>query len=599
MAEKLLKKRSEIDNNCKWKLEDIYASNDAWEKDYTMVEELTEKIVEYKGKLSESVESLYNCLKLSEEIAIIMQKLFVYARMRRDEDNADSFYQKLASRAMNLYTKVSAADSFIYPEITSIEDEKLKAFMQDQRLLQYKHYMDDLLRRKKHILSDREEEILAQTADLSSASREIFTMFNNADISFGTIKDETNDDVELTHGNYVNFMKSYNRDIRKSAFSAMYVSYEKMSNTLATTYTSSLKKDWFYAKMRKYSSCVEYSLDDDNVNVSVYDNLIDTVNSNLGAFHKYMELRGKALKLDELHLYDIYVPIVQVPHKEISFNEAKEILLEALKPLGEEYINDLKQAFDCGWIDIYENKGKTSGAYSWGEYTVHPYVLLNYTNTIDDLFTLAHELGHAMHSYYTNKTQPFTYSNYKLFVAEVASTVNEMLLMDYLLKTTTDEEYKAYLLNHYLEEFRGTVFRQTMFAEYEKIVHEKIEKNEPLNKESLSEIYYDLNKKYFGSDVIIDDAIKMEWSRIPHFYRAFYVYKYSIGLCSAVSIVAGIMKDNAAAVPKYLNFLSGGDSDYPINLLKGAGVDLTTPKPIQDGIDKFSEVVDMLLKRYN
>lgn len=450
------------------------------------------------------------------------------------------------------------------------------------------------LRQKEHILSEKEEQILAMSAEISDIGGDVFTMFNNADIKFPYIKDEEGEEIEVTKGRYIAFLESKDRRVRKDAFEAVYSSYKKMKNTLAASLTGNVKKNRFYSLVRKYPSALEASLDNDNIPVDVYTTLIDTVNKNLPLLDRYLKLRKKVLKLDELHMYDLYVPMVEEFDKKIPYEEARTIVAEALKPLGEEYIGYLQKGMNSAWIDVYENEGKTSGAYAWGAYKTHPYVLLNYQNKINDVFTLAHEMGHALHSYYTNMTQPYVYSEYKIFVAEVASTVNESLLMRYLLPRASSKQEKAYLLNHYLEEFRGTVFRQVMFAEFEKIIHEKVEQGEALNAQELSNIYYGLNKKYFGEAVTVDEDIAMEWSRIPHFYSSFYVYKYATGFSSATAIAEKILTEGRPAVDKYLEFLKSGGSNYPLELLKIAGVDLSTPQPIQDALNVFEKTLDEL-----
>jgi oligoendopeptidase F len=590
-----LPKREEIDPKYKWKLEDIYASNDQWERDFNKVKQLLGEIVKFKGTLAHSAKQLLLCLKFAEKLQSLNGKVFVYARMRRDEDNGNPIYQALTNRAMSLNTEVYAAVSFIIPEIISIPEEKLKSFLESDRELKiYIQYIGDILRQKQHILSEREEEILALSTEIANAPSDIFTMINNADIKFPSIKDENGIEVEVTKGRYIKFLESRDRRVRKDAFHALYSSYKRQKNTIASTLGNSVKKDRFYAAVRKYNSSIEASLDADNIPVKVYDNLINTVDKNLNLLHRYLGLRKKALKLDELHMYDLYVPIVEESRKDIPYQEALVLVKKGLHPLGKEYLGYLENAFESGWIDVCENQGKTSGAYSWGTYLTHPYVLLNYQGTINDVFTIAHEMGHAMHSFYTNKTQPYIYSDYRIFVAEVASTVNESLLMSYLLGNTNDKNEKAYLLNHYLEEFRGTLFRQVMFAEFEKITHSSVERGEALTTQTLSRIYRELNEKYFGSGTVIDGDIEMEWARIPHFYSSFYVYKYATGFSAAVSLSQQILNEGKQAVERYMEFLSGGSSDYPLELLKKAGVDLSKPQPVQDALNVFEGALSEL-----
>lgn len=585
--------RADISDSYKWKLEDMYADNAQWEADFARVQELLPAFGQYKGKLSESSQVLYNCLKTSDELSVISDKLYCYARMRRDEDNAQSVYQTMTDRIMMLGTDVSTEMSWITPELTAVPEETLAAFMKENAgLAVYKHFLEDLTRQKKHILPAREEEILAMMGEVAHAPSDIFTMFNNADIRFSHIKDENGNDVELTKGRYSTFMECRNRTVREEAFKAMYKSYISVRNTLGSMYANNLKKDRFYAKIRNYQSSLENALDSDNIAVDVYDNLIETVHRNLPLLHRYLDIRKKLLNVPELHMYDLYVPLIEQPEEKIPYEKALAMVEEGLKPLGQDYVEALKDAFENRWIDVYENRGKTSGAYSWGTWANHPYVLLNYQGAINDVFTIAHEMGHALHSWYTNKTQPYIYSSYKIFVAEVASTVNENILVKDLLAKTTDNKQKAYLLNHYLEEFRGTVFRQTMFAEFEKLVHASIEQGNPLNADGFSTLYRELNQKYFGPNVVIDSEIDMEWSRIPHFYRSFYVYKYATGFSAAASLAKQITEDGPDAVNRYIDFLKSGDSDYPLEILKKAGVDLFTPKPVQDAMDSFKDVLD-------
>lgn len=593
-ANKDLPKRQDIDSKFKWKLEDIYSDISLWEKDFKNVKGLANQIEGYKGKLADP-EILLECLKKSDELLSLNDKVFVYARMKRDEDNGDSTYQALTDRASTLATEVFAAISFIIPEMLSIPEDKLLSYVKSNKeLLMYLFMIQENLRQKDHILSEKEEQILAMSAEISDAAGDIFTMYNNADIKFPYIKNEEGEEVEVTKGRYTAFLESKDRRVRKDAFDAVYSTYKKMKNSLAAMLTANVKRNRFYSMVRKYPTTIEASLDNDNVSVDVYKNLIDTIDKNLNLLDRYLKLRKKVLKLDELHMYDLYVPMVDEFDKKIPYEEAKATVLEALKPMGEEYIGYLKKGMDSGWIDVYENQGKTSGAYAWGGYKTHPYVLLNYQDKINDVFTLAHEMGHALHSYYTNMTQPYVYSEYKIFVAEVASTVNESLLMRYLLPRAKSKQEKAYLLNHYLEEFRGTVYRQTMFAEFEKIIHEKVEQGEALNAKQLCDIYYELNKKYFGKTVTIDEDIAMEWSRIPHFYSSFYVYKYATGFSAATAIAEKILTEGKPAVDKYLEFLKSGGSNYPIELLKIAGVDLSSPKPIQDALDVFEKTLNEL-----
>ncbi|KUK07814.1 MAG: Oligoendopeptidase F, partial [Caldanaerobacter subterraneus] len=558
-----LRERSEIDERYKWRLEDIYKNEELWEEDYRKVKELLKEIVKFKGKIRTS-KDLLEVLKLNDQIGMTASKIFAYARMRRDEDNTNSKYQALSDKAMRLNIEVMSATSFIVPEILSIETEKLRNMIEElEELKIYKQYIEDLIRYKPHVLSPEEEKILAEAETLAESVSTIYSMLNHADLRFPTIKDENGNEVELTHGNFISFMQSKDRNVRKAAFEALYDTYKKFINTFASTLAGSVKKDIFYAKARRYNSSLEASLFEDNVSVEVYNNLIETVHSRLDVLHRYVRLKKKLLKLDELHMYDLYVPLIQEYDKEFTYEEAIELVLEGLKPLGEEYIDLLKKGFESRWVDVYENRGKTSGAYSWGAYGTHPYVLLNFQGKLNDVFTIAHEMGHSLHTYYSNATQPYVYAGYKIFVAEVASTCNEAILMDYLLKNSKDEKERLYVLNHFLEEFRGTVFRQVMFAEFEKLIHEMAERGEPLTAEVLNKKYYELNKLYYGDDIVVDEEISYEWARIPHFYRNFYVYKYATGFSAAIAISQMILNEGEKAVERYKEFLKSGSSDYP------------------------------------
>lgn len=592
---KTLPKRENIEKKYKWKLEDIYPKNSDWEKDFAVSKEYMSEIINFKGKLADSPKKLLKCLTLYSKLMSLTDRVFVYARMKKDEDNSNSLYQGLAGRAYTLMTDVLSSVSFIVPEIIALPENVLNDFISKEKELKiYQQFFNELLRQKEHILSEKEEKLLALSSEMAGSSREIFSMFNNADIRFPNITNENNEEIELTKGNYIKFLESENRRVREDAFNALYTTYGKFKNTLAASLLGSIKAAKFYASTSKYNSSLEASLDSDNITPDVYNNLIDTIDKNLPLLHRYLRLRKKALGLEHLHMYDLYVPMVEKSKMNIPYEEAKDIVKDSLKPLGSEYLSYLDEGFKNGWIDVYENRGKTSGAYSWGTYTTHPYVLLNYQGTINDVFTLAHEMGHAIHSFFTNKAQPYIYSEYKIFVAEVASTVNESLLIKHLLEKTHDPKEKAYLLNHYLEQFRGTVFRQVMFAEFEKIMHEKYNNKEALTTETLCHVYLELNKKYFEKEVEVDKGISIEWARIPHFYSSFYVYKYATGFSAATAISNMILHEGQSAVDRYINFLKGGSSDYPLELLKTAGVDLSTPQPIQDALKIFEETLSKL-----
>ncbi|HZK87434.1 MAG TPA: oligoendopeptidase F [Syntrophomonas sp.] len=595
MTEQQTKKREELDDKYKWNLEKIYANETLWEDDLQTVKKLVDQIVALQGTMAESAEALLKVLQLSDETGRKAEQLYVYARMRRDENNAKPIYQALFDRAESLSVAANSATAFIVPEILTISEAEMQKFMQkNAELAVYKHALDEIIRQKEHILSAPEERLLAMAADLSMASSHIFTMLNNADIRFPVIRDEEGHEVELTKGRYGSFMESSNRQVRQDAFKALYSSYQKLVNTLGASLNSSVKKDIFYARTRKYPSALSASLDGDNVYPEVYNRLIEAVHNNMEPMYRYMLVRKKQLGLDKLHMYDIYTPLVKDYKVNIPYEEAQQTILKALQPLGDEYLSHAQEGLQGGWVDVYENEGKTSGAYSWGTYDTSPYILMNYDNKLDDMFTLAHEMGHSMHSYYSNQTQPYIYAQYSIFVAEVASTVNESLLIDYLLEHSRDKQEKIYLLNHYLEQFRGTVYRQTMFAEFEKIIHERAEQGEAITPERLSAIYKDLNQLYYGPEVVLDEEINMEWARIPHFYSAFYVYKYATGFSAATAIKEAIRQEGAPAVTRYLEFLKSGGSDYPIALLQKAGVDLTTPEPVDDALQYFARLLDEL-----
>lgn len=587
--------RQEVPDQYKWRLEDIYATDAQWERDFQELRIMSKEIQAYKSRLGESARVLLETLQAEERLQQLNEKIYAYARMRRDEDNTNAVYQALTDRADSISTEVQTAVSFILPEILALPEEKLAGFRQMERGLDlYEFAFEEIMRQKDHTLSPAEERIIAQAGEVTEAPANIFKMVNNADITFEPIADEKGSLVEVTHGRYTRLLESRDRRVRRDAFTSMYSSYGKLRNTLAATISSSVKRDIFYARVRKHPSALQASLFEDNIQPQVYDNLIGTVRRNNKAMQRYVELRRRRLGVDELHMYDLYVPLAGEVAWEIPYEESVEIIKKALAPLGSSYGEVLAQGLATGWVDIYENKGKSSGAYSWGPYGTHPYILMNYQNNLNNLFTLAHELGHAMHSYYAFQEQPYIYAHYKIFTAEVASTVNECLLMDYLLKTVTETDRKLYLLNHYLEQFRGTVFRQTMFAEFEKIIHARVEAGEALTPDFLGEAYHQLNLDYYGQGIVVDRDIDLEWARIPHFYTAFYVYKYATGFSAAVSLSRQILTEGEPAVKRYLNFLKSGGSGYPLNLLKAAGVDLSTPVPVQEGLDLFNTLLDQV-----
>jgi oligoendopeptidase F len=588
--------RGEIDDRYKWRLEDLYPSVEAWEQDAAEVRRLSGELAAYQGRLGESAQTLLEALQLQDKIGEKLGRLYAFARMRRDEDNTNATWQGLTDRATSLLVEVQSAKSFFEPELLALPEERIRAFLDESEPLRlYRFLIEELLRQKPHILSAEVEQVLAAAGEVMNAPGHIYTMFNNADMRFPVIRDEEGREVELSHGRYIQFLESKDRSVRKAAFEAMYGTYGKHRNTVAAIHSASVKKDVFYARVRRYESARQMALDADNVPLAVYDELLKAVDEHLPALHKYLELRKRVLQLDELHMYDLYVPLVQDVDWRVTYDEAVSIVEEAVRPLGEEYVRVASEGMRSGgWVDVYETRGKTSGAYSWGAYGVHPYILLNWHDSLDNLFTLAHELGHAMHTYFSHKTQPYVYADYTIFVAEVASTCNEALLMHHLLQHTDDPKRRAYLINHHLEGIRGTLFRQAMFAEFEKLTHEHVEQGGALTPEWLCDTYYKLNQKFFGPVCVVDREIELEWARIPHFYNAFYVYKYATGISAATAIAQRILREGEPAVNAYLSFLSGGGSDYPIELLRRAGVDMTSPEPVRATLKLFSDLVDEL-----
>lgn len=587
---KELPKRSEVPVELTWRLEDIFATDEEWEKEFKQLQQEIPKAEQYKGKLGESADQLYAYLKLEDEIWNRLGKLYTYAHMRYDQDTTNSFYQGLNSQAENLATQASSAMSFAVPEILTIDEERIAAFLEEKKELRlYKKVLDEINRQRPHVLSEKEEALLAEASDALSNPSQTFSMLNNADLIFPTVVNEDGEEVDLTHGRYSTFMKSKDRRVRKEAFQAMYETYGKFKNTFASTLSGNIKTHNFSAKVRNYDSARQAALNRNNIPEKVYDNLVEAVNEKLPLMHRYIKMRKKALQLDELHMYDIYTPLIQDVEMKITYEEAKDYVLKGLEPLGQDYIQIVKEGFENRWIDVVENKGKRSGAYSSGSYSTNPYILLNWQDSVNDMFTLAHELGHSVHSYYTRKTQPYRYGNYSIFVAEVASTCNEALLNDYMIKNLEDEKQKLYLLDHFLEGFRGTVFRQTMFAEFEHDIHQREQNGEVLTAEHLTNIYYELNKKYYGEDIVHDEEIGLEWARIPHFYYNYYVYQYATGYSAATALANDILAGKDGAVDRYIEFLKAGSSDYPIEVLKKAGVDMTSKQPILDALDVFEE----------
>ena len=590
-------KRKEIPEGYKWDIASIYPDEADWENDYARALELADRFSGYEGRLAGDAETLYEALKDRDGMWRLAERIYVYARQRRDEDNSEPKYQAMTERAHTLMARMAALAAFFGPEVTAMTEEDLSSMGEAcPALSDYDFVLRKYMREKLHVLSYKEEELLARLSEVLGATNDIFTMLSNADMKFGETVGEDGKPIELTHGNYIKFLESKDRDVRRAAYEILYTSFQKQRNTLAATYSANTKTDVITAGIRNYSSSLAAALSDDNVGEDVYGNLIGSAGRNLPALHGYLDTKRRALGLDKLSMYDIYVPVANLPEeREIPFEEAVAMMETALAPLGEEYTEAAKKgALSDRWIDIYENEGKTSGAYSFGCYDSKPFILMNYQGKMKDVFTLVHEMGHSMHSYFTRRAQPFTYGSHSIFTAEVASTVNENLLVRHLLGTANTDAERAYYLNFYLEEFRTTLFRQTMFAEFEKLTHEAVEQGEALTDEYLCELYGDLNEKYQGPAVRQDDFIRSEWSRIPHFYRAFYVYKYATGFSAAAAIAERLLKGGADEVGEYLRFLSTGDSDDPIELLRIAGVDMSRPEPVNDAMRAFAVLAEEL-----
>lgn len=599
MSENQQCKRSEVPEALKWKLTDLYASDDLWEKEVDTIGSLSKKIADYAGKLGDSADTLLHFLKERDTLLQLMSRMYVYANQSYHQDTADAHYQAYAAKAESVRVEVSASLSFADPEILAIPEERIAKFYEEEpELEKYRRAIDVIMRARAHTLSAEEESILAAAGELAASPENIFSMFNNADIRFPYITDVEGNRIQITHANFIKFLNDKDRSLRKEAFRGVYHTYAKWGNTLAAVFVSNLKQESFFAKMRKYPSVRAMHLSEGNIPETVYDNLIETVHRHLPDMHRYMALRKKILGVEHLHMYDLYVPLVPDADQTIPYEEAKENVAKALAPMGKAYTDILREGYENGWIDVVANANKRSGAYSWGAYGTHPYVLLNQQDDLDSMFTLAHEMGHAIHTYYSDKTQPYRYSGYLIFVAEVASTCNECLLNHYLLEHETEAKNRNYILNHYLENFRTTLFRQTMFAEFEKIVHEKTALGESLTKDELNKIYHDLNVRYYGPDVVVDNEIDYEWMRIPHFYTAFYVYQYATGFSAAVAFSKKILEEGQPAVDRYVKeFLSGGCSKDPIDLLAAAGVDMSTPHPVEDALSVFAKYLDEFEKQ--
>lgn len=581
--------RDKISEIYKWDLSSIYKDKETWEKDIDKVLELGSQLEKYKDNVKE--ENLFEIINISLEIYSKLENIYVYTKLLHDENTKDVEKQSMVDKAENINVQVSEKLAFLEPSIMKLDIEKIRKI---EELNKYNKYLENMFRQKKHILSNEEENILASMGEVFSSSENTFGLLNEADLTFGQIEDESGKLVNLTHGNYVKFLESHDRKVRKNAFERVYQSYGSLKNTFSGLLKNHMKKNVVVSKIRKYDSPINMFLDSNKISSKVYESLIEVVDENLETLHKYIEKRKEIMDIENIHMYDLYVPLVKDIDKKIEYDEAKKILLEGLKPLGDEYISIVKKGLESKWIDVYETEGKRSGAYSWGTYTSNPYILLNYQNRIDDVFTLAHEMGHSIHSYYTRSTQPYIYGDYSIFLAEIASTVNEILLINYLLENTEEEKEKKYLLNYYIEQFRGTIYRQTMFAEFERDIYQLITKGEDVNVEVLSEKYINLNRKYFGESIVIDDEIKMEWARIPHFYYNFYVYQYATGFSIASYFAGKILEGDITVRDNYIKFLKSGSSKYPTDILKDIGVDVEDKKVYEESLKIFKKIVGKL-----
>jgi len=587
-----LPERDQVDSEFKWSLEDIYADQEKMELDFQRVHKDLDKFGHYRGKLGDSAALFRECMELEEVLGIAMGKILVYCTMKSHEDTRNTGFQGLADRAMNLMVRFSTAMSFVVPEITALPEHILRHYLSDPDMSLYRFMLEDILRQKPHVLTPAEEEIMARAGEISHAPETIFSMLSNADMKFPFVVDEEGRKVELTEERYSRFIKSRDRKVRKKAFRELHRTYGKYENSLCAMYSASIKSDIFHSRTRSYDSSLEASLDGDNIPVSLYENVVNTVGLNLECLHEYVSLRRKVLGIRKVHMYDLYVPLVEETTREIPYEKALEMVRGGLAPLGEEYLSVLEKGFREKWIDVYENRGKRNGAYSWGSYGTHPYVLLNYNGTLRDVFTLAHEMGHAIHSWYSHKEQPYIYGDYSIFLAEVASTTNESLLIEHLLSGDLETEERIYLLNYQLEQIRTTVYRQTLFAEFERDIHLLAEQGNPLTPDLLKNKWHDLNEKYYGPSILVDDETDIEWARIPHFYSAFYVYKYVTGLAAATTLSSMIISGEEGSRKRYLSFLKAGSSRYSLDILRGAGVDMTKPEPLEVTLSKFAQVLE-------
>jgi len=585
--------RDQVEDKYKWDLTDFSSSDEAWDEDYAKLLETIPSVGEYKGKLGSSAQNLLEALELVESIGNTAHRLYVYANLKLDEDTRVSKYQEMSTKARLAYSQFGQATAYIQPEILEIPQEKIHALMDENKdLAVYKHHVDDMFRRQEHVLSEKEEKILALVSPLAAGPRKIFTMMDDADIKYGTTIDEDGNEIELTRGRYSKLLESKNREVRRNASDTYNSAYKGYINTLGATLATSINKDWFFAQVRDYNSCLESSLDGNNIPTSVFHNIIEAANNNLAPLQKYISIRKKALGVDTLFGFDMSVPLVSDIKTEFEYEESKELVLKSLKPLGKEYLKNVKKAYDSRWIDVYETQGKGSGGYSWGTYTVHPIILLNWSNSLDNIFTLSHEMGHCMHSYYTNKTEPSVYAGHSLFAAEVASTCNEALTIDYMLKNTKSKDEKLYILDHYINMFIGTFFVQLFFSEFELNAHEMVENGEALSSDNMRQMYREVYQKYYGPDYFIPEGRDLGCLRIGHFYRQYYVYQYATSYAASQMLSKMILDGKKGAKEAYMKFIETGVSDYPIEILKDAGIDFTTTEPFDYTLQIFSDLVD-------
>lgn len=586
-----LPKREDIPEGYRWKLSDIFENDELWETAFTAIKKRIPEISAFRGTLKQSAAKLLECFRLRDELSITLGKLYVYANMKSHEDTANSKYQGLSNRVSTLSVEFGTTASFITPEILTIPENRLNEYIEEPSLAEYAFDLKELLRQREHILSQAEEALLARTGDMAGVADNAFSMLTNADMKFPSVKNEEGKVIQMSEERAVSLLRSRKRSVRKAAFLSLYKPYGEMRNTLGATFDGMLKSAKFYSEARKYASPLAAALDSDNIPESVYHNLVDTVEKNLEPLHRYMALRKRALGVKELHMYDLYTPLVNDPFKDIPWSRAKKIVADSLSPLGEEYLRLASEGLEQGWADVFPNQGKRSGAYSWGSYGTHPYIFMNYTNSLNDVSTLVHEMGHSMHSWYSRRNQPYATADYSIFTAEVASTTNEVLFLSHLLTETNKKKERFFLLNKRLENIRTTVYRQTMFASFEREVHGRAALGDDTTPDGLMLLWRELNERYYGCNVVVDSELEMEWARIPHFYNPFYVFQYATGFSAATALAEGMLKNGVPARDRYLSFLTRGGSDYPIALLRDAGVDMEKPLALEAVVRQFSETL--------